>query len=128
MKLRSAGAVLAGFLVFEAVVLLCLFAARAGWPAYVQAEPTRAYTLAMLLVRLVGGSMATLAGGAMAVWADRGARQTALIFGVLLLTVSVAWHIRIWDQYPAWYHLGWFACIVVCSVAGGKLATFRASR
>ncbi|UVO54827.1 hypothetical protein [Sphingomonas sp. SUN039] len=117
--LRRTGAVLAGFLAFEAVVLLCLFAARTGWPAYAEAEPTRAYDLLMLLVRLTAGSLAAVAGGAVAARADRGSRSAALAFGTVLLVLSVVWHIRIWDQYPVWYHLGWWACIVPFAVLGG---------
>jgi hypothetical protein len=119
--LRWTGAVLAGFLAFEAVVLLCLFAARMGWPAYAAAEPTRAYDLVMLLVRLTTGSLATFAGGAVAAWATRGRRDAAIAFGTTLLGLSVVWHIRIWDQYPVWYHLTWWACIVPFAVFGGHL-------
>lgn len=119
---RRLGAILAGFLAFEAVVLVCLFAARTGWPAYAAAEPTRAYDLAMFFARLTAGSLATLAGGAVAARVDRGTRQTALLFGGTLLVISVIWHVGIWYQYPVWYHLGWFACIVPFAALGGRLA------
>lgn len=125
--MRRAGAVLVGFLAFEAVVLLCLFAARTSWPAYAQAEPARAYDLGMLLVRLVAGALATFAGGVVAARVDRGASQAVLVFGVVLLLISVAWHIRIWAQYPVWYHLSWFGCIVPSALAGRRLVIRKES-
>ena len=116
---------LAGFLAFEAVVLIFLLAARTGWAAYADAEPTRAYSLGMFLARLVVGALATVVGGLVTARLDRGTRQVALMFGVLLLLISVVWHVRIWDQYPVWYHLSWFACIVPASLIGGRLAGGR---
>jgi hypothetical protein len=128
VSLRRVGGVLTAFLAFEAVALLLMFSARTGWPAYAEAEPARAYDLTMLLARLVAGALAAIAGGAVAARVDRGASQAALIFGVGLLLISVAWHIRIWNQYPVWYHLTWFGCIVPSALAGGRLAMRRATR
>jgi hypothetical protein len=119
--LRRTGAVLAGFLAFEVVVLLCLFAARAGWPAYAAAEPTRAYDLSMFFARLAAGSLATFAGGSLAARLDRSGNRAALTFGIVLLLFSVARHISIWNDYPVWYHLAWWACIVPFAVLGGHL-------
>jgi len=124
---RRIGAVLAGFLAFVVVVLLCLFAARASWPAYAQAEPARAYGFGMFLARLTAGSLATLAGGGVAARVDRRTNEAALLFGFVLLLISVAQHIGIWNQYPVWYHLCWFACIVPCSLLGGRLSRQQAN-
>jgi hypothetical protein len=120
---RRIGTILAGLFAFEAVVLVCMFAARAYWPAYVEAEPSRAYSLGMLLVRLSAGALATLAAGAVAARVEQGARQAALLLGAILLLISVVWHVRIWDQYPVWYHLCWLASIVPLAVLGGKMAS-----
>lgn len=122
------GAILAGFAAFMLVTSAAVFAARTAWPGYAEAEPTRAYSLSMYSARLVAGSFATLVGGAIAVTVDRTAQRAALVFGGVLLVLSVMWHIRIWDQYPVWYHLCWFACIVPCAVLGGILVRRRAAR
>ena len=126
--LRRIGAVLAGFAAFALVASGAVLMARTGWPTYAVAEPTRAYSLIMLVVRLAAGASATLMGGWVAAKLDRGAGQTTLLFGVILLALSVVWHIRIWDQYPVWYHLVWFACIVPSAVVGGKLVRGSAAR
>ena len=119
--LRTIGAVTAGAVTFEALVLLSLFAARAGWPAYAAAEPSRAFSFTMLLVRLAVAALITLVAGAVAARVDQSTKRAALMFGLALLALSVVWHIRIWYQYPVWYHLCWLACIVPFSVLGGSL-------
>ena len=54
--LRKGRAIVAGFAVFELVILVALFAARTGWPAYREAEALRAYSLTMLVARLMDGT------------------------------------------------------------------------
>jgi hypothetical protein len=116
---RRIGAIAAALAVFAALEFAAAEAAKAFWPDYALAAPTRAYTFSMLLARLTAGSMATFAGGALAGRLDRSRREAALVFGIVLLTLSVVWHIKIWNLYPVWYHLGWFACIVPSAVLGG---------
>lgn len=48
--------------------------------------------------------------------------------GVGLLVLSVVWHIKIWDQYPVWYHLCWFGCIVPSAMLGGMMVSGKANR
>jgi hypothetical protein len=121
MKRRIA-AVVAGSFACGAIIFACVLAARAAWPAYALAEPTRDYSLVMLIVRLAVGVLATFAAGASATRVEQGAGQAALDFGIIFLLISVVWHVQIWDQYPAWYHLFWLACIVPFSMLGGRLA------
>lgn len=125
---KTTGAIVAGLAAFAALEFVATFVARATWPAYALAAPTRDYTLEMLGARLGAGALAALVAGAVAARADRTARQAALIFGVVLLLVSALWHYRIWSQYPVWYHLCWFACIVPASVLGGMVARGEAAR
>ncbi len=99
--------------------------ARATWPAYALAFPTRAYTLDMLLARQAAGMLCTLAAGAAAAWVGRGAKQMVLLTGLVMLGIAVVWHIRIWDQYPVWYHLLLFAYLVPLTLLGGRLVRQR---
>jgi archaellum biogenesis protein FlaJ (TadC family) len=126
--LRRIGAILAGLVAFGAVVLLAVVTAREAWPDYAEAEPTRAYSLVMLLTRLTVGFVATLVAGLAATKVDQGSRRSPLIFGIILLMISVVWHVGIWEQYPIWYHLGWFACILPFSVIGRRLVTSASRR
>ena len=118
---RTIMAIMAGFAAFAAVAGIAALTARAGWPAYTAVEKQRAYTLGMYLMRLAVGMVATLATGATTAWVDRGAKRTVLIAGVLLLLISAVHHIRIWEQYPAWYHLFYLAYLIPLTVLGGNL-------
>jgi hypothetical protein len=124
--IRKIGAILAGLAVFAAFEFIATSVAKVSWPAYALAAPTRAYALDMLLTRLGTGAVGTLVAGALSAKMDQNTRQTALIFGIALLLISVVWHYRIWDQYPVWYHLFWFASIVPFAALGGRLATRKA--
>jgi hypothetical protein len=118
---RKIGAILAGLIVFAALEFIATSVAKDSWPAYALAAPSRAYTLDMLLTRLGAGALGSLVAGAFSAKIDQSTRQSALIFGIILLAISVVWHIRIWEQYPVWYHLSWFACTVPFSALGGLL-------
>jgi hypothetical protein len=58
----------------------------------------------------------------------RGAKQAVLMFGILLLLISTAEHIRIWEQYPVWYHLFYLAYLMPLTVLGGRLIKPSAGR
>jgi hypothetical protein len=120
--LRRIGAILAGLLAFVAVEATASIAARALWPAYDMAAPTRAYTLEMLLAREGAGMLCALAAGAAAASVSNGVRRTELESGIALLLIAVAYHLWIWDQYPVWYHLLFLSYLVPLSLLGGKLA------
>jgi hypothetical protein len=118
---RKIGAILAGLAAFAALEIFAGQLARSVWPAYAVAFPTRAYTLDMLLARQAVGMLCTLAAGAAAAWVGRGAKQTVVITGMLMLLIAVIWHVRIWEQYPVWYHLLLFAYLVPLTLLGGRL-------
>ena len=126
--LRTTGAILTGFAVFAMVAGLSVLAARAGWPAYAAAEKQRAFSLFMLLMRLAVGMMATLGAGAAAAWVSRGAKQATLMFGIFLLLISTVEHIRIWEQYPVWYHLFYLAYLIPLAMVGARLGSIRITR
>jgi hypothetical protein len=125
---KRIGAILAGLAAFAALELIATFVARAIWPAYALAFPTRDYTLNMLLARHATGMLCTLAAGAAAAWVDRGAKKTVLLTGILMLLIAVVWHVRIWDQYPVWYHLLLFSYLVPLTVLGGRLVNRTSKR
>jgi hypothetical protein len=119
---RAIGAILAGLVTFVALEYIASQVAKGIWPAYALAAPSRAYALNMLLARQGAGMLITLAAGAAAAWVGRGERRAALWFGLALLVGGVVNHIQIWDKYPVWYHLLFFAWIVPLAVLGGRLA------
>ena len=92
------------------------------WPEYAAAVADRAYTLPMLWSRLVAGAAAIIFATWLAVLLGKQGLKAALLIGIFLLALSVPWHLNIWDAYPVWYHLTWFAVIVPSALLGGQLA------
>ncbi len=118
---RRIGAIVAGFVAWWGVVGIATLLARATWPAYALAEPSRAYTFEMLLTRLATGMLATLAAGAVVAWLTRSERKAVYWLGAVLLLLSVGDHYRVWVQYPVWYHLFYLSYLVPLALLGGRL-------
>lgn len=119
--IRAIGAMVAGVVAWEAVVLLATFAGRLVWPAYALVEKQREFALDMLLSRLAVGAIATLAFGAVVAWVARGEKRTIHAIIALGLLYSVVDHIIVWDQFPVWYHLLYLAYLVPLAMLGGQL-------
>ena len=96
---------------------------RAVWPDYALADPEKAYTLTMLFVRLVIFStmIAATAGVATLVAGDK---RVSWIAGGLILALSIPPHLYpgyVWDDYPAWYHIGYLLSILPIAALAGRV-------
>jgi hypothetical protein len=120
--LRTIGAIVAGAVAWEAVVLLATLAGRLVWPAYAAVETRRSFALDMLLSRLAVGALATLVFGVVVAWVARSDRRMIRVILALWLTYSVVDHYLVWDQFPVWYHLVYLVYIVPLVLLGEKLA------
>lgn len=119
--IRRVGAIVAGLLIFFLLAFLAGLAAQSLWPEYAVAATDRAYTLPMLLTRLAAGAVAAVVAGWGASMIARDRQISALWLGLVLVAISVPWHIQIWNAYPIWYHLVWFACLLPCALLGGRV-------
>ncbi len=119
--IRAFGALVAGALVWEAIVILSTLAGRLVWPEYSAVEELRVFTLDMLFSRLMVGAIATVAFGAVVAWVVRDDKRTFGVVLALWLAYSVVDHYFVWDQFPAWYHLLYLAYIVPLAALGRKL-------
>jgi hypothetical protein len=120
--IRTVGALLAGAIVWKAVVLLATLASRLAWPAYTAVEQSRIFALDMLFSRLAVGALATLAFGFVAAWVARGEQRIIRLILSVWLTYSVVDHYLVWKQFPIWYHLVYLCYTVPLVLLGGKLA------
>ncbi|MDE2597391.1 MAG: hypothetical protein KGL44_10980 [Sphingomonadales bacterium] len=118
---RKIASVIAGLACFAAVSGMLSLLATHAWPAYAAAYPHRAYTMAMLIVRLTAGVVAIVCAAALTAALAEQRRPAALWLGITLLAISLPWHIHIWKQYPAWYHLFWFASLIPTALLGERL-------
>jgi mannose-6-phosphate isomerase-like protein (cupin superfamily) len=97
---------------------------RIIWPEFAAAEPAKAYSLAMLFVRLVIYSSMIATTSFAATWVARDERF-AWVAGGLILAVSIPPHLypgHVWDDYPVWYHTVYLASIVPLALVGGHWA------
>jgi len=122
--------VVAGLLVWVAVASIGGLAIRASWPAYAGVEAAMAFTLSMLLARLLISCVATLACGLVTAVVAPRSKVPVLITALLLLGSFIPVHVRLWDKFPAWYHLMFLLSLVPLTYLGAMLPTWirRAAR
>ena len=97
---------------------------RASWPDYALADPDKAYTLAMLFVRLIIFSSMIAATSAVATLVS-GNKHIPWVAGGLILALSIPPHLYpgyVWEDYPAWYHIVYLLSILPIAVGAGRLA------
>ena len=117
--LRSIGGVIAGIIVWIAVVTALNFGLRLGWHDYAAVEKAMAFTLPMMVARLSMSAVGSLVGGFVAALVDR-RRWAPLVAGTILLLLFVPVHYSIWDKFPIWYHLTFLISLPLLSVVGGR--------
>ena len=122
--LRFVVAVLVGVVVSRIVLDGGSVVLRTAWPAYALAEPDRAYSLAMLLVRLVMFSTMIAAVSASGTLVARDHRFSWFA-GSIILAISIPPHLypgHVWEFYPPWYHIVYLLSIVPLALSAGHLA------
>src|SRR2546423_7939031 len=102
---RTIGSIVAGLVVWAAVVTLLNFALRAAIPGYHAAEATLQFTLAMKIGRLTEAAISSMAAGAVVAWIALSARWAPWLAGLIILPMFVPIHINLWSRFPAWDHL-----------------------
>lgn len=118
---RALAGLLAGALVWKAIVAIFTLAGNLIWPAYAAVEIQRVFTLEMLASRLLVGALANLAFGAVAAWIAGGKQKAFRLALLAWMIFSIVDHYFVWDQFPAWYHLLYLASIVPIAILGERL-------
>jgi hypothetical protein len=119
---RVIASVVGGILFFALATMAMSAVSKELWPEYAAAVADGAYTLPMLWSRLVSGAAAIIFATWLAVMLGKQNLKTGFLIGVSLLVLNILWHVNIWDKYPVWYHLTWFAIIMPSALLGGRLA------
>jgi len=118
--MRWIAAVICGLVAWFVVAQLGDFVLRALLPGYADLEQAMLFTLGMQAGRLVLGALASLLAGWIAVLIARTGRAAwALALALVLLFIPV--HYQLWDRFPLWYHLVFFASLIVVTPAGAAL-------
>jgi hypothetical protein len=125
---RRLVAIIVGAGVGVALAVTATIAVRHLWSAYVIAEPTKAYSLPMLFARLAVGALCMVAAAWASTRVARDAGTAARWLGGVVLAGSLWVHlVRVWADYPAWYHVVYLSYLVPLAAMGGRLASRRAS-
>jgi len=102
--MRSISAALAGFVTWFMVATLCDFLVRTLLPGYTAAEPTMAFTLAMMVARLGLAVVSSLVAGYVCSAVARGHPSAVYGCAALLLLFFLPMHYHLWHKFPVWYH------------------------
>ena len=88
--------------------------------AVVNSESFRAETtiVALDLVRSVIASI--MAGFLTAIVAGEN-RRSPLILGIILLIVGIAVQVHLWNVFPIWFHIIFWALLIPATVLGGRM-------
>jgi hypothetical protein len=119
-RLRTIAALGMGCATALAIAAVLFSLLRAIWPAYVAAEPDRAYSLGMLFARLSIAAVIMIGAGCAATLVARDDGRTAWWLGALFLLLSLPSHLyTVWDEYPAWYHAVYLLALIPVTGYGG---------
>jgi len=121
---RSILATVLGVATWIAVATTLNLVLRGMLPGYREAEPVMAFTLVMLVARLVLGGLASISAGAVCFAVAR-AQRPVQVLAVLLVLVFVPMHYGLWDRFPAWYHLVFLVSLAPLTLFGAGLVARR---
>jgi hypothetical protein len=119
--LRIILGVITGLIVWAVVVTVCDIALRKLWVEYALVEKSLAFTLPMMLARLLESAVSSVVSGFAAALVSKERIKSSLIAGVLILAMFLPTHISIWHKFPVWYHLTFLMSLPLLSLAGGLL-------
>jgi len=119
--MRTAVAVVVGIVAWLVAATLGNFALRALLPGYAGVEQAMTFTFDMQAGRLVVGAIASLAAGFAAALIARGATRAVWILAAVLVLAFLPRHYQLWTRFPPWYHLVFFASLLVATPAGAWL-------
>ena len=125
---RMVASIVAGLVAWVVVVTILNFGLRAAIPDYRAAEATLQFTLAMKVGRLIEAALTSLAAGAVIGWIDPSRRWTPWLVGAIVLAAFLPVHVKLWNSFPAWYHLSFLVPLVPLVVIGAALVRGSGSR
>jgi len=125
---RMVASIVAGLVAWVVIVTILNFGLRAAIPGYHAAEATLQFTLAMKVGRLIEAALTSLAAGAVIGWIDPSRRWTPWVVGAIVLAAFLPVHVKLWNSFPAWYHVSFLVPLVPLVVIGAALVRGSGSR
>ncbi len=118
---RAIIGVVAGVVVWIFIATIGNLAVRAVWPGYAEVEAAMKFTPEMMTCRLLVGALSSLGGGWLAARiTNQNSGAIYALAGMLLIAFAPV-HYALWEKFPLWYHVVFFASLAAMTVLGARL-------
>ena len=75
----------------------------------------------IVLIGLLRSVIASIMAGFLAAMVAGENRRSPLVLGIILLIVGIAVQIHLWNVFPVWFHLIFWAMLIPATILGGKM-------
>jgi hypothetical protein len=118
---RTITGVVAGVVVWILIATIGNLAMRAALPGYAEVEAEMKFTPEMMMFRLLVGAFSSLGAGWLTAWITHQNRGAISALVGILIVVFIPAHYTLWEKFPLWYHVVFFASLAVMTVLGARL-------
>jgi len=118
---RTILAFVAGLVAWALVASVLNRVLRALLDGYTAAELQMHFTLGMMAARLILAMISSLVAGAVMAAVAPLSTRVPWVFGICLLAVFLPAHVRLWNNFPIWYHLTFFGTLLPLLLLGARL-------
>lgn len=120
--LRTILSVVAGLVAWFVLVTIADRVMRAQWPEYQAVWSAMAFTLPMMIARLVESTVALIIASWAAARIAPASRLAPLAVGLVMFAVFAPYHLLyIWSKFPIWYHAYFLSSLLLIPLAAGML-------
>jgi hypothetical protein len=98
---------------------------RALLDGYTAAEAQMHFTLGMMAARLAIAIITSVVAGAVVAAVAPPSTRVPWVLGVILLAAFLPAHVKLWNNFPIWYHLTFLVTLVPLVVLGARLFGWR---
>jgi hypothetical protein len=119
---RAIAGVVAGVVVWIVIATIGNLAMRAAWPGYAEVEAAMQFTVEMMLFRLLVGALSSVGAGWLTARITNQSRGAISVLVGILIVAFIPAHYALWEKFPLWYHVVFFASLAVMTVLGARLS------
>lgn len=125
---RTVGSIVAGLVTWAVIVTILNFGLRAAIPGYHAAEATLQFTMAMKIGRLTEAALTSVVAGAVVALIAPSKKWAPWAVGLIILAMFLPVHVKLWDAFPAWYHLSFLVPLAPLVALGAYLVRGAGNR
>lgn len=125
---RTVGSIVAGLVTWAVIVTILNFGLRAAIPGYHAAEATLQFTMAMKIGRLTEAALTSVVAGAVVALIAPSKKWAPWAVGLIILAMFLPVHVKLWDAFPAWYHLSFLVPVAPLVALGAYLVRGAGNR